>query len=296
MRCGAGPRSWLERPRPGELILRSVAGRLLRAPALSEDQVRQRGADPADPGLIRLDRPDGGQQWPEFQFAPGRGPWPVVREVNQLLEAAAYPLGAADWWLSRNGWLDGQPSQLIGTIPDDHLVRARARDPVGGMTCRPPPLRHATTEPRTGTGSAGAAACGAYTAAGTPRGPSRPCLPTRCSAGHASTRRRPTVIRSTTRRWTRRRHWPRPCSAICTPTSGAARAAGPARRGRQMSGLTLTRDLDLVSLIDGKDLAAIGQDAWLVTASGPEYAQTRAGDTGCAPRRLGPRLRLGFAA
>ena len=111
-------------PRPGELILRSVAGRLLRAPALSEDQVRQRGADPADPGLIRLDRPGGGQQWPEFQFAPGRGPWPVVREVNQLLEAAAYPLGAADWWLSRNGWLDGQPSQLIGTIPDDHLVRA----------------------------------------------------------------------------------------------------------------------------------------------------------------------------
>ena len=50
---------------------------------------------------------------------------------------------------------------------------------------------------------------------------------------------------------------------------------GTALAGRQISGLTLTRDLDLVSLINGQDLAAIAQDAWLVTASGPEYAQTR---------------------
>ncbi len=50
---------------------------------------------------------------------------------------------------------------------------------------------------------------------------------------------------------------------------------GAALTGRQISGLTLTRDIELVSLIDGKDLAAIGQDTWLVTASGPEYAQTR---------------------
>jgi hypothetical protein len=51
---------------------------------------------------------------------------------------------------------------------------------------------------------------------------------------------------------------------------------GAALAGRQISGLTLTRDLELVSLITGKDLAAISQDHWLVTASGPEYAQTRA--------------------
>jgi RES domain len=44
---------------------------------------------------------------------------------------------------------------------------------------------------------------------------------------------------------------------------------------RRISGLTLTRDLELVSLIDGKDLAAIGQDYWLVVANGAEYAQTR---------------------
>jgi hypothetical protein len=118
-------RGWLASEQyPGELILRNVADRLLRAPALTADEVRRRGADPADPGLIRLDRANGGQQWPAFQFAPGGGPLPVVREVNKLLDAAGYPLGAADWWLSRNGWLGDQPSLLIGKLPDDHLIRA----------------------------------------------------------------------------------------------------------------------------------------------------------------------------
>jgi hypothetical protein len=109
---------------PAAEIVRDVTSRLLRAPALSADEVRQRGGDPADPGLIRLDRADGGQQWPAFQFAPGGGPLAVVRRVNQLLDAAGYPLGAADWWLSRNGWLGEPPSLLIGTVPDDQLVRA----------------------------------------------------------------------------------------------------------------------------------------------------------------------------
>jgi RES domain len=45
--------------------------------------------------------------------------------------------------------------------------------------------------------------------------------------------------------------------------------------GRQLSGLTLTRDLNLISLISGQDLAAIGQDAWLVTGHGPDYEHTR---------------------
>jgi hypothetical protein len=45
--------------------------------------------------------------------------------------------------------------------------------------------------------------------------------------------------------------------------------------GRQLSGLTLTRDLELVSLISGQDLAAVSQDHWLVTSDGPQYAQTR---------------------
>lgn len=109
---------------PAEQIVRGVTDRLLRAPALSADEVRRRGGDPADPALIRLVRADGGQQWPAFQFAPGGSPLAVVRQVNLLLDAAGYPLGAADWWLSRNGWLGEQPSLLIGTVPDDHLVRA----------------------------------------------------------------------------------------------------------------------------------------------------------------------------
>jgi hypothetical protein len=108
----------------GDPILRGVTERLLSAPALTEDDLRRRGADPADPGLIRLDRPDGGRQWPAFQFAPDGAPWPVVREINHELDAAAYPLGAADWWLSRNGWLGEPPWRLIGRIPDEHLMRA----------------------------------------------------------------------------------------------------------------------------------------------------------------------------
>jgi hypothetical protein len=45
--------------------------------------------------------------------------------------------------------------------------------------------------------------------------------------------------------------------------------------GRRISGLAVTSDLTLVRLISGVDLAAIGQDSWLVTAAGSEYAQTR---------------------
>src|ERR1019366_1273327 len=49
----------------------------------------------------------------------------------------------------------------------------------------------------------------------------------------------------------------------------------PAIAHRRISGLSLTRDLELVNLIGGQDLAAIGQDGWLVIASGPDYVQTR---------------------
>jgi hypothetical protein len=44
---------------------------------------------------------------------------------------------------------------------------------------------------------------------------------------------------------------------------------------RQISGLILIEDLTLVSLINAADLAAIGQDTWLVTTSGRDYPQTR---------------------
>jgi hypothetical protein len=50
----------------------------------------------------------------------------------------------------------------------------------------------------------------------------------------------------------------------------------PALANRVLSGLALTRDLELVSLVTGPDLGAIGQDAWLVTAPARDYPQTRA--------------------
>jgi hypothetical protein len=45
---------------------------------------------------------------------------------------------------------------------------------------------------------------------------------------------------------------------------------------KTFSALTVTADLALISLITGDDLAAIGQDSWLVDADGNQYAQTRA--------------------
>jgi hypothetical protein len=107
-----------------ESILAEVTARLLAAPALTEEDVLLRGADPADPGLLRLDRPDGGQQWPSFQFAPDGGLLSIVRTVNTMLDAETDPLGVADWWLGANPWLDGRPSDLIGDVPDEVLLRA----------------------------------------------------------------------------------------------------------------------------------------------------------------------------
>jgi hypothetical protein len=106
-------------------ILRAVTDRLLAAPAYSEQEVRRSGADPEDPVLIWLARPDGGRQWPAFQFAPGQaGALPVVRAINAMLGAAADPVGVADWWLSRNAWLSAQPSLLLGRDADDRLLSA----------------------------------------------------------------------------------------------------------------------------------------------------------------------------
>jgi hypothetical protein len=45
--------------------------------------------------------------------------------------------------------------------------------------------------------------------------------------------------------------------------------------GRAISMVTLTRDLNLVSLIDAESLGVIGQDRWLVDCSGHDYAFTR---------------------
>ena len=51
----------------------------------------------------------------------------------------------------------------------------------------------------------------------------------------------------------------------------------PAARlaGLRISWLRTTRDLELVNLRSGRDLAAVGQDTWLTTTPAAEYAMTR---------------------
>jgi hypothetical protein len=48
-----------------------------------------------------------------------------------------------------------------------------------------------------------------------------------------------------------------------------------ALRARTASVLRTTRDLDLLSLVTGPDLAAVGQDSWLTAARAPEFDLTR---------------------
>ncbi|MEV5548589.1 hypothetical protein AB0L35_21100 [Streptomyces sp. NPDC052309] len=81
-------------------------------------------------GLIAL-TDDGGQTvFPAFQFAAGTTPWPVVLEVNAVLEAEADPWGAADWWLSPHTWWGAPPAALLGRGRDAEL-RAAARAVAG---------------------------------------------------------------------------------------------------------------------------------------------------------------------
>lgn len=101
----------------------SVEDRLLAAPALTAQQVRERGADPDLADLIRLPA-DGAVRLPAFQFGPDGLPIPVVAAINRLLRAAEDPWGVADWWLGGNAWLSGVPAHLLGQIDDELLTRA----------------------------------------------------------------------------------------------------------------------------------------------------------------------------
>lgn len=103
-------------------VLGPVRDRLLAAPALDADTVLRRGGDPYAPELIRLPGAGGRPQLPRFQFSEGTLPWLVVLEVNELLDAAHDPWGAADWWLSSNAWLGAAPAGLLGTGDDRRLV------------------------------------------------------------------------------------------------------------------------------------------------------------------------------
>jgi hypothetical protein len=103
---------------------RAATRGLLDAPALSADELIAKGLDPADPDLIRLAGADGTGRWPSFQFTPDGAPPRVVRTINRILEAAADPAGAADWWLGEHARFGDAPARLIGRVPDDELIAA----------------------------------------------------------------------------------------------------------------------------------------------------------------------------
>jgi hypothetical protein len=105
---------------------REVRGRLLGLPFLRPDELRDRDLDPDDPGLIRLTDPDHGTQLPAFQFTESGVPWPVVRQVNERLDAAADPWGVTCWWVDPHAGLDAAPADLLGQDRDALLLRAAA--------------------------------------------------------------------------------------------------------------------------------------------------------------------------
>jgi hypothetical protein len=98
--------------------------RLLEAPALTFEQVRERGGDPDRDDLIRLSPGVGPVRLPAFQFDAEGRPLPVVSAINTLLRAAEDPWGVADWWLGANAWLGAVPADLLGRVDDDVLARA----------------------------------------------------------------------------------------------------------------------------------------------------------------------------
>ncbi|WNV85317.1 hypothetical protein [Umezawaea sp. Da 62-37] len=99
--------------------------RILATACESASVLRRRGIDPDLPDLIRLDREDGTVAVPSFQFDAEGAPVELVLRVNRVLEAWEDPWGVADWWLSRNTWLNRPPVELLPES-EDTLVMAAA--------------------------------------------------------------------------------------------------------------------------------------------------------------------------
>ncbi|MET8700068.1 hypothetical protein ABZW10_14540 [Kitasatospora sp. NPDC004723] len=105
-------------------VLGPTRARILAVPALDPDEVRLLGGDPGAAGLLRLTGLGGRLRLPGFQFGVAGAPLPTVVEVNTLLDAERDPWGVADWWLSANAWLGGNPADLLGAGRDGQLVDA----------------------------------------------------------------------------------------------------------------------------------------------------------------------------
>jgi hypothetical protein len=121
-----GPAVFATRLRFGLPIATSPKERILRAELTSAFALRDRGADPELPDLIRLHRADGSMSLPDFQFDELDRPREVVLSVNRVLDAEHDPWAVADWWLSRNVWLGDSPAKLLGSVADDKLLAAAA--------------------------------------------------------------------------------------------------------------------------------------------------------------------------
>jgi hypothetical protein len=84
--------------------------------------------------LLGLPR-DRSYLYPAFQFDPRkRELYPEVRQVNELLDAAADPWGLASWWVSPNDRLGGaRPLDLVGTARAEEVIRAAQAvvEPIG---------------------------------------------------------------------------------------------------------------------------------------------------------------------
>lgn len=75
-----------------------------------------------------------GYLYPAFQFDPERRDvFPVVRAVNELLDAVDDPWGVASWWVSRHARLGVRPVDLVGTERAEDLVAVAeaVAEPVG---------------------------------------------------------------------------------------------------------------------------------------------------------------------
>lgn len=112
-------------PPAGDEVVRRITAQLLDLPAVAAEELLAAGVDPGRPGLIRLPTGRGGGRLPRFQFAGSGRPHDVVLRVNELLDAAHDPWGAASWWVSPHARLDGAPVRLIGR--DDELLLRAAR-------------------------------------------------------------------------------------------------------------------------------------------------------------------------
>ncbi len=116
------PRAEQSEPPLADDFSRRVKARLLSLPSVATGDAGY--FDSAASHLIRLARPDRSWQVPSFQFAEAGLPWPIVQEVNELLDAAADPWGVTCWWVDPHERLNAAPAELLGTGQDQLLRRA----------------------------------------------------------------------------------------------------------------------------------------------------------------------------